>query len=387
MPEARIEILVNEPIAEINPNLHGHFMEHLGHCVAGGTWVGETSRIPNVNGVRKDVVEALKAVESPVIRWPGGCFADDYHWKDGIGEKSKRPKRINIHWGDVIEDNHFGTHEFMAFCKATGSEPYFSGNLGAGTPQEMRDWVEYCNFPGESSWAQERKRNGSEAPFNVKFWGVGNENWGCGGNFTPEDYGTEFRRFATYLRNWGKDPLYLVGCGPNGNDLDWTRRFFTKLKKDYWGGPPIHGYSAHYYCGTAGTATDYTEAHWYELLWKSIQMEPLVVQQRLRILLGLQQTLQCGLLGCIWGKHQDHTVQTIRCIHGAHVKFRSSQRVAIALKRHADTIVNHRCNSIFPRLSVRGAPEHKEVAEAGGNRKLRPIGKRQNHYRASGAIL
>ena len=300
MPEARIEILVNEPIAEINPNLHGHFMEHLGHCVAGGTWVGETSHIPNVDGVRNDVVEALKAVESPVIRWPGGCFADDYHWKDGIGEKSKRPKRINIHWGDVIEDNHFGTHEFMAFCKATGSEPYFSGNLGAGTPQEMRDWVEYCNFPGESSWAQERKRNGSEAPFNVKFWGVGNENWGCGGNFTPEDYGTEFRRFATYLRNWGKDPLYLIGCGPNGNDLDWTRRFFTKLKKDYWGGPPIHGYSAHYYCGTAGTATEYTTAQWYELLWKANQMEPLVVQQRAQMD-AFDPERKVGLIVDEWG--------------------------------------------------------------------------------------
>lgn len=297
---AKIEVLVSEVIAEINPNVHGHFMEHLGHCVAGGTWVGPKSHIPNEDGVRKDVVEALKAVEAPVIRWPGGCFADDYHWKDGIGEKAKRPKRINIHWGDVIEDNHFGTEEFMAFCKSVGTEPYFCGNLGSGSPQEMRDWVEYCNFPGESSWAQQRVANGAKDPYNIKFWGVGNENWGCGGNFTPEDYGTEFRRFATYLRNWGEDKLYLIGCGPNGNDLDWTRRFFTKLKKDYWGGPPLHGYAAHYYCGTAGTATEYTTAQWYELLWKANLMEPMVVQQRAQMD-AFDPERKVGLIVDEWG--------------------------------------------------------------------------------------
>jgi len=279
MPSTNVEIVLNETIGTINPNIYGHFMEHLGGCIAEGTWVGTNSAIPNTDGVRNDVVAALKEVGAPVIRWPGGCFADDYHWQDGIGDRAKRPKRINIHWGNVIEDNQFGTHEFMAFCRNVGAEPYFCGNLGSGTPGEMRDWVEYCNYPSGSTHAETRAANGHPDPFNVLFWGVGNENWGCGGNFTPEDYGTEYRRFASYMRNWGKDPLQLIACGPNGNDLDWTRRFFHKLRKDF-GSAPIHHFAAHYYCGTAGTATEYTEAQWYELLYKAIQMEPLVVQQR-----------------------------------------------------------------------------------------------------------
>src|SRR5579862_804208 len=248
LADASVDILLNEPIGTINPNLYGHFMEHLGGCIEGGCWVGEEAAIAHTGGVRNDVVEALKAVSAPVIRWPGGCFADDYHWRDGIGPRAGRPRRINIHWGDVIETNAFGTHEFMAFCRAVGAAPYFCGNLGSGSPQEMRDWVEYCNFPGDSTLARERAENGAAEPFHVRYWGVGNENWGCGGNFTPEDYGTEYRRFAAYLRNWGGQPLALIACGPNSNDLDWTRRFFTKLRKDHNAWTPIHAYAAHYYC-------------------------------------------------------------------------------------------------------------------------------------------
>lgn len=300
MAEATVQVIVPENIGNISPNVHGHFMEHLGGCIEGGTWVGEDSPIPNVNGVRIDVLEALKQVEAPVIRWPGGCFADDYHWRDGIGTRSERPRRINIHWGNVIETNAFGTHEFMAFCREVGADPYFCGNVGSGTVQEMRDWVEYCNFPGDSTLARERKANGSRAPFNVRYWGVGNENWGCGGNYSPEDYGTEYRRYATYLRNWGKDPLYLIACGPNTNDLDWTRRFFEKLRKDYWSGPAIHGFAAHYYCGTAGTDVEYSTAQWYELLWKSVQMEKLVVEQR-ALLDAFDPERKIGLIVDEWG--------------------------------------------------------------------------------------
>ena len=300
MLDAQIDILLNEPIATIHPNVYGHFMEHLGGCVEGGTWVGEDSLIPNTGGIRNDVMYALKAVGAPIIRWPGGCFADDYHWQDGIGPRENRPKRINIHWGDVIENNHFGTQEFMAFCRTVGAEPYFCGNLGSGTPHEMRDWVEYCNFPGASTWAEARAAHSSPAPFNVKYWGVGNENWGCGGNFTPEDYGTEYRRFASFLRNWGPDALYLIACGPNTNDLDWTRRFFEKLRTDYGRGPAIHGFAAHYYCGTAGTATEYTVAQWYELLWKAVQMEPLVVQQR-ALMDAFDPERKIGLIVDEWG--------------------------------------------------------------------------------------
>jgi alpha-N-arabinofuranosidase len=300
MPEATIDVVLDEAIATINPNIYGHFMEHLGGCVEGGCWVGEGSQIPHDAGVRADVVKALKSIEAPVIRWPGGCFADDYHWRDGIGPRAARPRRINMHWGNVIETNEFGTHEFMAFCRSVGAEPYFCGNVGSGTPVELRDWVEYCNFSGESTLAQERASNGAPEPFDIRFWGVGNENWGCGGNFTPEDYASEYRRFATYLRDWGKTPPYLIACGPNSNDLDWTRRFFTKLKKDYGRGPAIHGYSAHYYCGTAGTSTEYTEAQWYELLWKSVQMEPLVLQQR-ALMDSFDPDRRIGLIVDEWG--------------------------------------------------------------------------------------
>ena len=301
MPEARIEILLDEPVGTIHPNIYGHFMEHLGGCIDEGCWVGEEAQIANTGGIRDDVVAALKAVGAPVIRWPGGCFADDYHWQDGIGPRESRPRRINIHWGDVIETNQFGTHEFIAFCRAVGAAPYVCGNVGSGSPREMRDWVEYCNFPGDSALARRRAANGAPDPFQVRYWGVGNESWGCGGNFTPEDYGTEYRRFAGFLRSWGDDPLFLIACGPNGNDRDWTTRFFDKLRNDYTlGSPPIHGYAAHYYCGTAGTATDYTEAQWYELLAKAIRMEPLVVEQR-ALLDTFDPQRKIGLIVDEWG--------------------------------------------------------------------------------------
>ncbi|MFZ6026661.1 MAG: alpha-N-arabinofuranosidase [Chloroflexota bacterium] len=277
-----VSVTINpfDRIATINPNLYGHFAEHLGRCIYDGAWVGEESSIPNTGGFRNDVIAALRRLKAPVIRWPGGCFADDYHWQDGIGPRAGRPRRINIHWGEVIESNHVGTHEFVDFCRLIGAEPYFCGNVGSGTPRELRDWVEYCNFPGDSSWAQLRAANGSPEPFNVTYWGVGNENWGCGGNFSPEDYGTEFRRFASFLRGFGGKQLYLIACGSPGNDVEWTNRFFRKLNKDYWAFNNIHGYASHYYCGTAGTATEYSVDQWYQLIAQGLFMEELVVQQR-----------------------------------------------------------------------------------------------------------
>src|ERR671932_254225 len=227
--ESTIDIITAEPIATINPNIYGHFSEHLGTGIYEGIWVGRDSAITYTEGLCSDVVTALKKIKPPVMRWPGGCFADDYHWRDGIGPIDQRPRRINIHWGDVVETNLFGTHEFMQFCRAIGAAPYMAGNLGSGTPQEMRDWVEYCNFPNGTTLSDERAANGDPEPFRVRYWGVGNENWGCGGNFTPDDYATEFRRFSTYLRDFGGEELFLVACGPAGNDLEWTRRFFTKL--------------------------------------------------------------------------------------------------------------------------------------------------------------
>lgn len=267
-----IDLLLSEPVGTINPYLYGHFAEHLGSCIYDGIWQN--------NDLCADIVARLKRINPPIIRWPGGCFADDYHWRDGIGPVASRPRRVNIHWGNVIETNAFGTHEFIRFCRAVGAAPYLSGNVGSGTPQEMRDWVEYCNFPGGSTLSNLRSAHGDPAPLRVKHWGVGNENWGCGGHFTPEDYAAEYRRFSTYLRDFGDTPLFLIACGPDGNDLDWTRRFFEHLHKNYRKHCRIHGYAAHYYCGTAGTATHYTPDQWYELLRKATLVEPLILQQR-----------------------------------------------------------------------------------------------------------
>jgi alpha-N-arabinofuranosidase len=186
---------------------------------------------------------------------------------------------VNIHWGEVPESNAFGTQEFVQFCRLVGAEPYIVGNVGSGSVRELREWVEYCNYGGDSTLARRRAADGSAAPFDVLYWGVGNENWGCGGSFSPEDYCTEFRRFATFVRGFGRQ-LYTIACGPAGNDIEWTVRFFRKLRKDYWDFGNIHGFAAHYYCGTAGTATEYTTDQWYALIDQGLRMEDLVIQQR-----------------------------------------------------------------------------------------------------------
>src|SRR6266699_3401136 len=187
----RVVVLPQEPIEQIQPYLHGHFAEHLGELVYPGVYVGPESSIPNTNGVRNDVVEALRPLEIPVLRWPGGCFADDYHWEDGIGPPESRPRRVNLWWGHQIETNAFGTHEFIQLCRLLGAQPYLAGNVGSGSPGELRNWVEYCNLAGESTLANRRAQNGSPRPFDVRYWGIGNEAWGCGGGFSPEDYASE----------------------------------------------------------------------------------------------------------------------------------------------------------------------------------------------------
>ncbi len=298
MSTARIAVCLQEPLAPISPFLYGHFAEHLGGCIRGGVWVGEESPIPNVGGIRCDVVEALRRIHPPILRWPGGCFADDYHWADGVGPRARRPRRVNIWWGEEIEANEFGTHEFVEFCRLIGAQPYICGNVGSGSPRELRDWVEYCNYAGDSTLARERAANGSPQPFAVRYWGVGNENWGCGGSFLPEDYATEYRRFSTYLRDLSETPLFLIACGPNGNNGEWTQAFFSKLMR--WGFCRLHGFSAHYYCGTAGTATEYTVDQWYQLLQRSLLMEPLVVQQR-AIMDGFDPQRKIALIVDEWG--------------------------------------------------------------------------------------
>jgi alpha-N-arabinofuranosidase len=283
MPTATVTVCFDEPIATIRPELHGQFAEHLGGCVYGGLWVGPDSKIANDRGLRSDVLDALQKISVPVIRWPGGCFADDYHWEDGIGPPVDRPRRFNAWWGHDVEDNSFGTHEFLRLCELLGAKPYLAGNVGSGTPRELKQWVEYCNFPGDTTLTRRRKSNGREDLFDVQYWGVGNESWGCGGNMCPEDYAAAYKRYATFVQTFArtptKMPLFLVACGPNGNDADWTRRFFKKAGKP-GGDWALHGYAAHYYSGTAGTATEYDADQWLTLLHKAAGVEKLVLEQR-----------------------------------------------------------------------------------------------------------
>ncbi|GAA2308980.1 alpha-L-arabinofuranosidase C-terminal domain-containing protein [Glycomyces scopariae] len=268
----------------INRHVYGHFAEHLGRCIYGGFYVGEDSDIPNEGGIRLDVVEALRALDIPNLRWPGGCFADEYHWRDGIGPKEDRPVMVNTHWGGVEENNHFGTHEFMALCELLGTEPYISGNVGSGTVQEMSEWVEYLTRDGDSPAVRERKANGREEPWSVKYWGLGNETWGCGGNMTAEQYALEARRYATYCRDYGDNKLYRIAAGASDFSYGWTETLMKQLSHlgcQRVERPLYQAVSVHYYtvAGTwadKGSATEFTDAEYYTTMAKAARTDELL---------------------------------------------------------------------------------------------------------------
>jgi alpha-N-arabinofuranosidase len=283
----------------ISKHIYGHFSEHLGHCIYGGYWVGEDSSIPNTRGIRNDVVKALRDIQIPNLRWPGGCFADEYHWMDGIGPRDKRPKMVNTHWGGVTEDNCFGTHEFLDLCEQLGCEPYICGNVGSGTVEEMSKWVEYITFDGESPMSNLRKQNGREKPWKVTFWGVGNENWGCGGNMTPEFYADQYRRFATYCRNYGENKLYRIAGGANVDDYNWTE---TLMKN---AGRQMQGLSLHYYTipkswGDKGSATKFDEAEYFTTIEKTLRMGELLTKHS-NIMDRYDPQKRVGLIPDEWG--------------------------------------------------------------------------------------
>lgn len=284
---SKISIDLSRSSAVINPNLHGHFIEHIGTCIYDGIWVGPDSAIPNINGIRKDVVEALQAIQPPVLRWPGGCFADQYHWRDGIGPRENRPSQVTSRWGpDEVERNEFGTHEFMELCRLIGAEPWLGGNVATGSPKELRDWAEYCNFPSATTLAEERAANGSPEPFDVRFWGIGNESWDCGGKFMPAPYADAYRLFESNFPSFYEQEISLIACGPDGNRreerAEWTQRFFERLSQ--WRRPRLHGYDAHFYTwnsdNQAGTSTDFTEDQWYQLLAEGMKIEEMILEQR-----------------------------------------------------------------------------------------------------------
>jgi alpha-N-arabinofuranosidase len=301
-PDARVEVLLGEPVATIAPEIYSHFAENLGTVVYDGIWVGEDSKIPNIGGIRKLLVEKLRKVRPAVIRWPGGCFADQYDWRDGVGARARRPRRTN-YWIDAREwpanssktgpqrydPNQFGTIEFARFCRLAGAEPYLAANLRSLPAQEFWRWVEYCNSPaGATTLADQRASDGERDPLKVRFWGVGNESWGCGGEFTPEDYASEYRRYSAWVPRYGVN-LALVGSGPNGDAREWTRRFFEKLTTRGRGVGSLWGWGLHHYSWNSsggrqsnwytgkGEALKFDSEQYHEILREAGRMEPLIL--------------------------------------------------------------------------------------------------------------
>lgn len=277
---ATLVVRGDQPGAVINKNIYGQFSEHLGHCIYEGLWVGPDSPIPNTKGYRNDVLAALKKLQVPQLRWPGGCFADEYHWRDGIGPREKRPSMYNSHWGGVVENNHFGTHEFLDLCEMLGIDPYICLNVGSGTVQEAMEWVEYMTSPASSPMANLRRANGREQPWKVPYIAVGNESWGCGGSMTPAFYADNYKRYNTFVKNYSRDyRIERVACGPNGDNYEWTE---TLMKE---AGHNMNGLALHHYTlpsgswrGKKGSATQFDEAEYFATIRNTLKMEELVAK-------------------------------------------------------------------------------------------------------------
>ena len=287
----------------ISRNIYGQFSEHLGHCIYGGIYVGKDSKIPNVDGIRSDVADALKNIRVPVLRWPGGCFADTYHWRDGVGPKEKRKKIVNTNWGGVAEDNSLGTHEFLDFRGQIGCEPYICGNVGSGTVREMSEWVEYLNSGGVSPMADLRRANGREAPWNVKYFGVGNECWGGGGCMPPEYYADVYRRYQTYLHDYGGGRLFKIASGPNADDYRWTDTVM-EIAGRYMDGIALHYYTVPGAWQKKGSATEFTEEEYYTTIRKALRMEELV-EKHSQVMDRRDPEHRVGLVVDEWGTWYD----------------------------------------------------------------------------------
>ena len=285
--------------ARISRHLYGHFAEHLGRCIYDGFWVGEDSPIPNVRGIRSDIVAALRAIKVPVLRWPGGCFADNYHWRDGVGPRANRPPTLNAHWGEVVETNHFGTHEFLDLCEQLDCAPYICGNVGSGSVAEMRDWVEYITCVGDSRMARLRREHGREKRWQLPFFGVGNENWGCGGSMRPEFYADEYRRYQTYVRNIGQSRIYRIACGANSDDCRWTEVMMEQAAA-YMDGLSLHYYTVPGRWERKNSATDFGETEWALTMRTALKMAELI-QRHGAIMDRYDPKKQIGMMIDEWG--------------------------------------------------------------------------------------
>ncbi|MFZ2918509.1 MAG: alpha-L-arabinofuranosidase C-terminal domain-containing protein, partial [Trichococcus flocculiformis] len=294
-----MQVTLNRETGTISRYIYGQFAEHLGRCIYEGVWVGTDSEIPHVNGIRQDVVEALKAIQVPVIRWPGGCFADEYHWKDGIGPTEERATIVNTHWGGVTENNHFGTHEFFELCRQVGAEAYINGNVGSGTVQEMQEWVEYMTMDGLSPMSKLRRENGQDEPWKVKFFGVGNESWGCGGNMRPEYYADLYRRYQTYVRQYTKEPLYKIACGPNIDDYNWMD-VLMKHAAPFMDGISLHHYALASVWEDKRPALGFPEKEWFSLIDSALKMDELITRHT-TIMDKYDPDKRVGLIVDEWG--------------------------------------------------------------------------------------
>lgn len=353
LADSRIDVLLEEPIGTIAPEIYGHFVEHLGGVVYDGIWVGEGASIPNIGGIRRELVEAFRAIRPSVIRWPGGCFADSYDWRDGVGPREQRPRRTNF-WVDEralrelgnvpakYDTNHFGTNEFMRFCRLVQAQPYLAVNVRSLPARAFFEWLEYCNSPaGSTTLAELREEGGDREPFGVKYWGIGNESWGCGGNFTPEEYAAEYRRFATWaVPDYGVD-LAFIGSGPSGRDLEWTRRFFRALNErrdlDRMWGWALHHYSS----APNGEAVAFDDTAWYDLLASANRMDALIAAHW-QVMGELDGTHRIKLVVDEWGAwHRMTTNVDPTHLFGQQSTIRDALVAGLTLdtfNRHADKV-------------------------------------------------
>ena len=337
---AQLTIDGSKPGAVINRNIYGQFAEHLGRGIYEGIWVDENSPIPNTKGYRNDVLAALKELHVPLLRWPGGCFADEYHWRDGIGPRESRPAMINTTWGGVVENNHFGTHEFLDLCEMLGIEPYVCINVGSGSVQEAMEWIEYMTSDASSPVANLRRKNGRDKPWKVHFIAVGNESWGCGGNMRPEFYADNYRRYNSFLKNYGSNRLVRIACGASEDDYNWTE---TVMKN---AGSHMNGISLHYYTRTArvwpprGSATDFDESGWASVLHNTLWMDELIVKHT-AIMEKYDPKKKVGLVVDEWGTWYQSTPGS----HPGFLEQQNTLRDAIVaglnfhiFHRHADRV-------------------------------------------------
>jgi alpha-N-arabinofuranosidase len=302
--DASLVLRADQPKGKINRNLYGQFAEHLGRGIYDGLWVGEESNIPNTRGIRNDVLAALKKLNVPVLRWPGGCFADEYHWRDGIGPRNKRPVRLNASWGGVLETNAFGTHEFLDLCEMLGATAYIGGNVGSSTPQEMMEWLEYMTSDSDSALANLRRENGRAKPWKIPYFGVGNENWGCGGNMRAEYYADQYRRFATFVKEYAGNHIEKIASGGLTNDYHWTETLMSQ------GASQMQGYSLHFYTlptdnwERKGSATQFAEEQWHATLAHTLRMDEHINKQ-LAVMDKFDPQKRVGLMVDEWGTWYD----------------------------------------------------------------------------------